>query len=205
MALAPTGELFRVTLIGTSDGSGLQNVLHFRGNDPSITATNMLAQVLAFLPLKWGAIMSNAARWDKVRVQTLTPLVLDLVEGAVLNGTGTVGTGPINNTLSCVTTIRTGAAGKRRRGRIYLGGIPSSFVTGQVLNTTGINAIAQWAVDMITEWGPNGGQSSTLGVYSRATGGNGPIYNTGGFHVMTTLQPQGVLGNQRRRRLGVGI
>jgi hypothetical protein len=104
-----------------------------------------------------------------------------------------------------ILTKRTGVAGKTHRGRIYIGGLSANDVTVNLMNVSGITRATNFIASIMTTFGPAGTDTHLqLGVYSRVIGGSSP-FTLAGWQPVTRLDLQVVLGNQRRRRFGVGM
>jgi len=148
---------------------------------------------------------SNEVAYAPATLKQLTPVILDELLWDPVLSTGGVNQGGIATTLAVVCTKRTGEAGKSKRGRFYLPGVPVGFTTTDVVNSTGMTALQNMAAGMLTAFGDAGTDEIwQIGVYSKALGGTAP-YTTGGWRPITSIDIQAILGNQRRRRIGVGI
>ena len=200
------GELFRCTFDSLVSGQICQNVLHFRGR----TGAESAASVAAELNTNWwplmGPLISNLVLFKQITVQQLTPVVFDLVVQGNTSGTanGQVSAGVRNNQVAGILTLRTGVAGKTHRGRMYLAGFPFTS-DEQTMSSAGVAACNTFATAALARYG-TGGSSAICewGIYSRLLGGSGP-FTVAGYQPITRIDPQAILGAQRRRRLGVGI
>lgn len=202
-----SGEVFQFTFRQTIAGQTIENVLHFRERSAASTNAQQDAAAEAYLALT-APVQSTNLLYSSVLIKQMTPLALDeRVFLPITTTNGHVSENPINNTLAMILTKRTGTAGKRHRGRVYFGGVPASFVaTGEnLLSTTGAAAMATLAAGLLGAFGESGTDPNfVLGVYSRSIGGYNP-FTVAGWQEITRWDIQNVLGNQRRRRVGVGI
>lgn len=96
---------------------------------------------------------------------------------------------------SCVVTLRTGAAGRSRRGRSYLAPASEGASGGGVFISGYIDAVNAMFADMIPLGGGLEFAEWALGVWSEVLAAG---------RIVTTVTPQPVVATQRRRRLGVG-
>jgi hypothetical protein len=73
------------------------------------------------------------------------------------------------------------------------------------LSSTAITAFNTWAAALMTQFGDATGTDAhlALGIYSRLIGGSNP-FTLAGWQAVTGVIPHPILGNQRRRRVGVG-
>lgn len=200
-----TGELFRATTSWLCRGTTIQNVLHFRGLDGTMTSTILAGTLGGWYEDVDRTFRGNDMLLQNTVVQQLTPVPLDAAFNIPTEQGGTTGQSTPNNTLAAIITIRTGEAGRRKRGRIYLAGLAGNYFSQDTLSGLGAERLQLWCDSLMSLCGPGGAGNFRLGVYSRTTGGDGPTYSTSGFTEATSLVVRNVLGNQRRRRLGVGI
>ena len=205
--MAASGEIYQVTYQGLFGGSTCENVLHFRALTGLITDSAIATAAERFWTIV-SPIQGNDYLYQTMIIKRMTPIALD--ERRVIPSTTSAGSalgGSINNTLAIILTLRTGTAGKSHRGRIYLGGVPAGMVGSNqnLLNTGGAVATASVATNLVAEFGPSGTNTAlALGIYSRVIGGIHP-FTVAGWQQISGVDPQNVLGNQRRRRVGVGI
>jgi len=205
--MAASGEIYQVTYQGLFGGSTCENVIHFRAITGLITDSAIATAAERFWFLV-SPIQGNDYLYQTMIIKRMTPIALD--ERRVIPTTVSSGSalgGSVNNTLSIIFTLRTGTAGKSHRGRIYFGGVPVGFLgTDQnLLNTSGAVATAAVAANLVSEFGPSGTNTAlAMGIYSRVIGGIHP-FTVAGWQQISGIDVQTVLGNQRRRRVGVGI
>jgi hypothetical protein len=196
-----------VTYQGILHGQTCENVINFRQLDPSVTDTAIATAAERF----WffaQTVQSNQYTYNQMVIKRMTPIPLDeQIVFPVGTHAGGVSNAPFNNTIASVYTIRTGFSGKSHRGRFYLAGTPTSFSddAGNTYNAAGAALIVAFSNNLLSEYGPSGASTALrMGVYSRVIGGTLPE-TVAGWQQMTRVDPQPIFGNQRRRRLGVGI
>jgi hypothetical protein len=110
--------------------------------------------------------------------------------------------------LALVSTLRTGTAGKRHRGRVYSFGIPGGSLIANLnrASSTYLTEFGDMWDDILALYGDASGTDTAfaLGIYSRLIGGTSP-YTVAGWQAVTQIVPHVILGTQRRRREGVGV
>lgn len=201
-----TGELYQATYGMVIDGQQCENVIHFRANAvPGPTEADVKLSIERYLHAI-AVIQVSTVSYNKIILKQMTPSAFDeLIWVPTSITTGAIGAVPVNNTVALIFTKRTGVAGKSHRGRIYLPGIASSRVDVNRLNAFGLADSATVADTLTNVYGPAGVDTNfKAGIYSRVLGGSSPFTVTG-WQQVTRYDPQTVLGNQRRRRPGVGI
>jgi hypothetical protein len=157
----------------------------------------------------WVALQSTvqvtSVIYRSVRIKRMTPFAFDEIIHAPSTAVGASGTIGTNTTLAVVLTKRTGVAGRTHRGRFYLAGFQTNWGTDVIDSGTGPTSLATFATALITKFGFAGTDPTMqAGVYSRTIGGSFP-FTLPGWQLITRWDPQPIIGNQRRRRLNVGI
>jgi hypothetical protein len=201
------GEVFKAVIRQQLRGQAVQNVLFFRGQSGAESAAQLASELDTDLFPIWATIQASSLTYLGTTITQVTPIALDLVISGHLippaNGQRSTNTGA--NSLAAVFTLRTGVAGKTHRGRIYFGGIDTIDFPNDILTPAAATVYANAAASILTKWGPSGTSLFfKLGVYSRELGGTNP-YTVAGWQQVTAIEPQAVICNQRRRRLGVGM
>jgi len=208
MAVA-TGEIYQCTYQYEVHGSICENVIHMRERTGLSTPAQIETSSLGF----WTSVkplISNAVTLVQVIVKRMTPTALDQQFAEPPDGTqtGTSSGGTNNNSVALVITLRTGTAGKTHRGRIYVPGLSVSHVDTQFnrLSTSGLTAAVDACDDVMALFDDATGSDEhlALGIYSRTIGGDSP-FTLAGWQAVSQMVPRSVLGNQRRRRPGIGM
>jgi hypothetical protein len=200
-----SGEIIQVTFRYLVDGQLCENVLNFRERAPATTDAHIGNDILLFLS-KLSTIQSGNATYLQPMWKKMTPVAFDEQFTPLGSVTaGAVGGALLNSTISLVTTLRTGVSGKRHRGRMYIGGLPD--VAGADRIATGFQPnVTAFINDLKATFDDAAGTSLylALGIYSKLIGGTSP-YTVAGWQPVTQYVAQTIFGNQRRRRVGVGV
>ena len=199
------GPIYQATYIQHLLGQAMETVIHFR-DVPGLSTPAALAGAADHFWLLLRDVQANVVDYTQLVLKQMTPIPFDeqlLPPVSAIHGN--LGSTTINNTLAVVITKRTGTAGKTHRGRMYIGGMSGVDTDGNMLNTTGVPRFTAFCDAVMAYYGPTGTSGVLqLGVYSRVIGGSSP-FTEAGWQPVTRLDVQTVLGNQRRRRLFVGI
>ena len=208
MAVA-TGELVQVTFVCQQNGQTVENVFMFRERDGLSTDAQVSQDVRDAWSIFRSVIVDDVSVIE-LRWKYMTPVQLDgnIIQPNVGHGLGAHGGDAVNSTLALVTTFRTGTAGKRHRGRAYTFGIPGGSLVDNLNKASGTYMTefdTMWAA-WKTAYDDATGVAAHLafGIYSRLIGGTSP-YTVAGWQAVTQYVPHVILGNQRRRREGVGV
>jgi hypothetical protein len=204
-----SGELVQVTFVCQQNGQQVENVFMFRERDGLSTD----AQISASVRSAWGiyrAVIVDDVTVIELRWKYMTPVQLDgnIIQPTAGQENGAHGGDATNSMLALVSTIRTGVAGKRHRGRVYTFGLPAgSLVDNQnKASSTYLTEFATMWGNWQTAYDDAAGTDTHLahGIYSRVIGGTSP-YTVAGWQASTQYVPHVILGTQRRRREGVGV
>lgn len=200
-----TGNVYQVTYQMKLNGQICENVLHYRELNGLSTAAQIRTSAEKYWTLFANGI-SNEVVFSNMLIKQMTPIAFDETTGPPVTTTqGANSSSAINNTLALILTKRTGVAGKTHRGRIYIPGIPASQADEIGLNLPGVGVWTGQIAGLMGVFGPTGTDTHLqIGVYSRSIGGFNP-FTVAGWQPITSLDIQPVFGNQRRRRVGVGI
>jgi len=190
-------------------GSEVLNVMHFKeavGTLPANPAQTLANDFLTNMGTTLRARATTEMAFEFIEVVRIVPYgdgpALALFAGGT-NGTATGGA--ISTTLAEVVTLSTGRAGRRYRGRIFLGGGPASA------NLAGAWAAAQstrtqaFVTAMVARYVTSPlATAFQLGVWSKLIAGPDPPFNTDAFTPVTSATVRTTVRNQRRRQIGVG-
>jgi hypothetical protein len=199
------GEIFQMTLIQQCKFQILETVIHFRAR----TALSPTDAQLVTVTDNWinsvAKVQSNRVTYPSVRWKEMTPLAFDQRILAPTIAAGNFNVEPVNNQIALIFTKRTGVAGMRHRGRMYIGGIPVDAGNNGLADGSLATAAGTVAGELLAKFGEEGTDPTMCaGVYSREIGGSLP-FTVGGWQAITKWDPQLIFGVQRKRRLGVGI
>ena len=198
------GEIFQFTFASLYQGQTVENIIHMRARSALTPTPTQLTAVATSWLASQSAAQVVAVIYQPVRIKQMTPIAFDEIIVAPGVPTGQFSTGGVNTTLSVVITKRTGVAGKTHRGRLYLGGYPANWGTDFVNVAPGPTVLGTLAGDWLAKFGDSGTDPTcAAGVYSRTIGGSFP-FTLPGWQQITKFDPQLLVGNQRRRRIGVG-
>lgn len=172
------GTSYRLSIIALTSGTLHVNTYWMRqrvdtpGVAPSLALVN-----------EWRSIMDNVYRgcfpnnWQQqeysVFVAKGSPENLTYVN--VAQGRGIFGGSPSPTQLSAVITWRTDIAGRRYRGRSYLGSLTSGSFSGQLLAPAYFSALDIFSFRMLNEWQNQSSfdfviKSKVAGTTSKVTG-----------------------------------
>jgi len=199
------GEIFQYTFNQSFKGQTMETVFHFREISGLTTPANRRSVADIAMGIL-STVQVTQLGYPSVIIKQMTPTPFDEdiyfpsspVNGAqAINGT--------NTTVAAVITKRTGTAGKTHRGRFYLAGTPDNYFDPNVITAAGTTALQNMANALLAAFGPSGSNTfMQLGLYSRTIGGSSP-FTVAGWQPVTRLDVQPIAGNQRRRRIGVGM
>lgn len=208
-------DIYQLAVRGVANGQQHVHTLHFREN---VATSGSPEDVLID---DWQGACRTAYRnlfqadntpvlvivAARVAAAGALPVPVERAEaGATQVGTRTVAGDSLPPWLACVNTVRTGLAGRRHRGRYFLGGLREADQDGGVLNSTYI-ALAQAYADTLKGrfMPPSSISNFGLGVFSRLTwnGGAGGLINS--FTPATTIVPRNLVASMRSRKAGHGL
>lgn len=201
-----TGDVWRLAFEGTIQGAQYVNVWHVRfkteaadiGDAITYIDTNFYQLYKTIVHTTWAVSICKA------RQLAVPSLLFDQAVSAAGESAANPAMPP---QCSMVVTLRTGIAGRSRRGRLYLGGQKTdAFLNGAYTSST-VNAVQTYVDDLVAALGSGGSNADyEWGVWSRVLGGEdpGPYNLTSGFRPITAAVVRNVVHTQRRRVLGVG-
>lgn len=208
MAVA-SGELWQMTLQMLLDGQICENVLNMRERTGASTPAEIRTSAQAFWTTYRGAICGGVTL-NQIVLKQMTPIAFDEIFAAPIAGeeNGAIGGAPAPNAMAVVVTLRTGTAGKSHRGRMYIPGVSTGQLTdnGNKVNPVSLPDLQTVFDNLVGIFGDAAGTDPTFawGIYSKVIGGSSP-YTVAGWQPVDNCVVRPILGNQRRRRIGVGI
>lgn len=210
---ANQNDCYQVRIVGRMEGQETNNVLHFRylSGASDVDVDLHLIQVLMqcfithVLPVLASAWTLERVVWKRVS-PTVGPEIISIPVGAGAGGTPTAA---LPSFCSAVLSIRTKEGGRRKRGRMYIAGLPEAETTNSLFNTGGDlwEGLLAFALCLITEFVPGdpvGSNQWGLSVYSRANGGASLPYALAGFTQVSEVVPVQLIGTTRSRKVGRG-
>lgn len=207
MAVA-IGEIYQVTFVMQQAGQTVENVLHFRARPAVPTDAHIKSDCQDFWTL-YRALISSDVTLTEIRAKRMTPVALDTLVFQPHAGESNGGLAATagNSTLAAVVTLRTGVSGKRHRGRVYVPGISPAILTDfeNKISSSSLTARDTVWTNIMALFDDATGTALylALGIYSRLIGGHNP-FTLAGWQAVTQFVNRPILGNQRRRREGVG-
>lgn len=189
------GDIYQAVIKQKLHGQTVLNVLHFRADTALNTAADLALQVATKIVTPMRVVQSAELSHEGVTAQKIWPLppelaVLDLSE----LDPGAVAGDSLPTSVAVTVTKKTAFAGRRYRGRMFIGGVP---VTSEANSTLAGAVLAAWIAAFAglpaSEWAAT---DWTPVLYHRDDHTYGIITN---YEVRTNLH------NQRRRQVGRGI
>ena len=209
MAVA-AGDVVRLTIRGTYQGSNVMFGHHFRAKVAGIAYSTLAAAYESGIVPLITAATSAECTWLEIMVAG-TKVGADETHKRPLPAAtiGTVTGDGLPGQNSMLVSVHTGTAGKRYRGRFYVPGVSeTSQVGGRVIapQLTALNALAE---GLQTQFTGTGNANWALTVYSPESKEPKPKpppkLKIGTFDTLANdLIGDSLIVTQRRRRLGVG-
>lgn len=201
-------DLYRTAFSVQVSGQTTVNVMYFKQLNSSLqddaqSAANIITPILS--TAYSNVLASNSTNpVSNVTCTRVSRLFADT--GTAIGNVGPgIGGDVMPALVACTVKIKTGFAGKTRRGRIFVGGVPSVFVAFSTVSTTAI-ARYQLFMDGIRNNFMGGAPVSgfQLGVFSRTRYAilSNPFDDY--FKPATQLVLNGAIASMRSRKFGVG-
>jgi len=142
--LPQTGVFAYANFFTEGTGKQLSNTLYWQGSAPPSSGYNpstFAQSIYTALVTKWAACLSNVFYCNGVRVfvhngpSESTGIYL-------LSTPGSVAVAALPDEVAAVVQRQTPVAGRSGRGRIFVRGLPNTFVTESRLNSTGVAALS---------------------------------------------------------------
>lgn len=209
---APWARGARARILGTIHGQQTVNVLHFATNtqlnDGPQLDTELLALAAAilecvvdvFLPL-----VTSDWTVQQVQAQSIAPTLSDPVVASAPLASNGGGTSTNVGFASALINLRTGGAGRRGRGKIFLPPPGDAAITNGVISD---DAFFDGLTEMLTclagKFGDAGTTNWKIGVLSRENlkAAGGTFDNS--FRLITQMTPSRTIACMRSRKIGHG-
>jgi hypothetical protein len=219
MPLSPLG-LYRVTLIGELHGQATQTAFHFMtnssgnvNNNYSTELTDLVADFIANVVPKIQLFANQEWAGKTVLGITLIPKATVFIESRLANGTGTQPDQCLPSFCAGLLSLRTGAGGRSRIGRLYIPGVAEGLSSASKLEGSYLSLLSGIGAALLQRYGPSGGFPYVrYGVFSRKLGvtrnfGPPPTlsYSAAGFMMINSIIARPEIATQRRRKLARGI
>lgn len=200
------GDVWEIAIKGTLLSQQYVNVWHAQLTGAGSTVQDAIDDIMTtfYSPL----LTSDLTNQMSLTVASCR-LYADPVElyDAALAATGAQGGEPLPPQCAGVFTLKTGLAGRSRRGRLYLGGHLELYQASGQWTGAYVTALQARANAMVALAGIGGTSPDwRWGVWSKKLGEPSPgLYNTGaGFRTIKEVVFRPVVYTQRRRTIGVG-
>jgi hypothetical protein len=207
------GDIYRVNIIQAFKGNRMISGFHARALTISASQDDLGDDVVANILPSFIPAVTQDLGVVAVEVQDVEPGLRETIEHTISgNLVGEFVSPSAPPQVAAVLSIHTGSKGKRKRGRMFIGGLPAEFVgagtvSGQLL--TNLQVFADTLKNRYTLTGTSRNNSYEMVVYSPA---DPDFINKKGVHTRLTTLITGVskitvdvtTRTQRRRELGVG-
>jgi hypothetical protein len=219
MPLSPLG-LYRVTLIGELHGQATQTAFHFMtntsgnvNNSYTTELTDLMANFVAQIVPKVQLFACQEWAAKTVLGITLIPKAQVFMETRLASGTGTQPDNSLPSFCAGLLSLRTGAGGRSRIGRLYIPGVAEGLSSTSRLEGNYLSLLSGIGASLLSQYGPSGGFPYVrYGVFSRKLGvtrNPGPpptlSYSSAGFMIINSIIARPEIATQRRRKLARGI
>jgi len=204
MPFVPAPNIVRLEIRATKAGQKIENRLHINCfHEPTMADFSAIHSIVvtsvtsAWVPQLPGDLTLNSNFF--VSLHEENGIQLEAPYAAGLVGTNLGQAAPNQNTI-CVS-LRSGAAGRSARGRLYWMGLTEEQYNGNVMDAPDLTAIVG-AVDNLRAQLIAGGYHWMIVSYihNNAPRVGGPVY----FDILSVLAVDNVLDSQRRRMPGHG-
>jgi hypothetical protein len=206
------GDSFRIATVGKLFNQAVVNTFYYQQTTNNASGASDFSQLFdaldsnIFPPL--ASCVTADVTWGVAEIRRMViPPAAPTGEDFDMNRFGGIAT-PTLPPANCVVIRRkTGFLGRKYRGRIYVPGIPSAWVTnGQLTNATGLIAFDNLAA-VLRQPIASGGANPTTFTPVLATLVPGVPPNPATLRVNTIVNTfvDPVLRVQRRREIGVGV
>ncbi len=203
-----TGDVYRVAFLYSVHGQGCANILYMKqtgaAGDDAQDAASILAPLLTQV---YFPVLPRGAVQNTINVGVTLVSKSNSDQGGASGDLASQGpnTGAFPALCASVIRIRTGLAGRTRRGRIFLSGVSLEWSTAGVLNANGILGYDGFMTRLSAGFmGPNPQSGFQLGVFSRTvySGLLGTLADA--FKPAISLQNPVEIASMRSRKVGVG-
>jgi hypothetical protein len=159
MAFIPAHNTVKITLVLSQEGHEVMNTWHVRKTS-GFTLADLIAiaaAVNSWWDTEYSYVMPTPISYVRVETKDLTSATgLVYHSTAATRATGRVAAGVNPANVAYCVTQQTGFAGRTKRGRTYIPGIPLTFVTGNEL-------VAGQSADYVSRLNDLGSSLSSLG------------------------------------------
>lgn len=198
-------DIWKITMVGQLHGQETNNVWHFRFTSEAATFATIAAAIFDCIRTTLLPALSNEWRCIELRGKQIFPNATDeAIIPAEPTDIGGINNESLPSFNAGLISIKTGAAGRRNRGRFYIAGIPETGQNGSRLTTGELALLVAFATCLANKFIiANNTFPATLGVLSRKNVQSGQSIGNA-FRSGTVLTTTNVLATMRRRKIGVG-
>lgn len=201
-----TGDVWRLSFEGLIQAQQMINTWHIRMKSGSGTPLGAVAYLNTNFYQLIKTNLSNAWSISVVHgFQYVDPA--NLYEQLLSIPAGSLSSESLPPQDAAVATLRTGIAGRSRRGRHYWAGLTESSQNHGAIDSAWVAAVQTYYDDLVAALGSGGSNADyEWGVWSKKLGEPSPhVYNlTSGFRPITEVVVRDIVRSQRRRQLGAG-
>jgi hypothetical protein len=198
--------VFQVTTAYTIGGGTAMNVMHFRHRIGGVGgAQEMWDRWNAFIEASYKTVISSNCAFLPLRVQEIGVTDGTVIYKAPLSTIGGAVGNPAPSNLAVVVGWRSNSPNRRKNGRTYFAGFPSTFVLGNVISPAGQSAFSTMLATFLTTFGKNGTDPYEAVVYSET---NHKLHPNDIAQALTPIEQvriSAILRGQRRRQMDVGV
>lgn len=200
------GDIWRLAFRGVELGQEYVNVFHIKFLTIAATPATAGSRIdtLLYAPVV-ATRMTNDFHFTGIHGRQLS--VPAPVYDSAYALAGGVATDNLPPQSAMVATLRTGFAGRSKRGRLYFGAFPESAQVDGVWDAAWVTAFQNALDAMVAALGLGGTDPDyQWGVWSRVLGGEdpGPYNLAAGWTPITAAVVRSTVYTQRRRAIGIG-
>lgn len=217
-----TGNIWQVTVCWNCNGALSENILYlgWKSTDPAYSAAPPSQDELlaawwgSGLGESWCAILPISVNVEFLAIQRIAPdRNVRYRVTPIANNLGTLSsTTSTGGPVAVCQTLRTNTFGRRGRGRLFLGNIPTAWLTGGKITLTStarslIDTMGD-ALQLATIRDGEGLIEASPVVFSKAASTYNITthgYSTAKAGVITSVDSDFIVRTQRRREFGVGM
>lgn len=198
-------NVYEARIIGQVANQVFNLVLHLQDNDIRDPDPKKVANaVMLNFAGAARAVTSNEATFQYCLARVIgDPMGEPYMSDSGNNLAGQVTAPALPSFNAAIVQQRTGFISRRKRGRIYMPGVPQTYVSGGQINATGTTGYNQFFTTLGTAFN-NTTWPYVVGVFSRKTWKVDLQGVEASFTPVTQWAINPVIGQQRRRKIGIG-
>lgn len=200
------GAIYRAVITAIQDSQTVQNVMYFERINDSRTAQYLAENVQLDWYLNMRTIQSASMFYLNVDVLRWTGSQEEQgIQGFDANSHGDYAGVNMPTQNAVLWSLRSGTTNKRKRGRLYIGGVPTVFNSQSLLSPETQpyhRAAADYWLNLYKDPAPAKG--FVWGIWSRANGGVNRPRSEAGFTRISHVLINPRFTHMNSRRVGVG-